>query len=188
MNTSGLIYTRRQVNAPTLSNWVSSWKMPNLILLRVSQLIVRQHSSTTNLIQYLTSSLLAWTVIYPSKTHPGIILHALSLSISSLAPLGHFSKTPHQQHHKYSHHFAKTYTSHDALLQDQTITAVYICAPISARYALAKKALTAGKHVLCEGPVAGSSEGVKEVHGLAGEKGAVLLDGVSPTLRIPLFL
>lgn len=61
---------------------------------------------------------------------------------------------------------------------------MYICAPIATRYVLAKQALNTGKHVLCESPVAGNAEGVRDVHRLAGEKGVVLLDGVS--LFIPL--
>lgn len=40
------------------------------------------------------------------------------------------------------------------------------------------EALRAGKHVLCEAPVARSGEGVRRVHDVATERGVVLLDGV----------
>lgn len=42
----------------------------------------------------------------------------------------------------------------DALLKDAKITAVYVCAPLRQRALLCRKALRAGKHVLCQAPLA----------------------------------
>jgi predicted dehydrogenase len=55
------------------------------------------------------------------------------------------------------------------LLQDATIDAVHICTPNATHYRIAKDALLARKHVLCEKPLATSIEEAKELIALAQE-------------------
>lgn len=56
------------------------------------------------------------------------------------------------------------------LLQDPTIDAVHICTPNASHYKMAKDALLAGKHVLCEKPLAVSVNEAQELVTLAGER------------------
>ena len=56
------------------------------------------------------------------------------------------------------------------LLQDATIDAVHICTPNVLHYQMAKDALQAGKHVLCEKPLATSVEQARELVELARER------------------
>jgi predicted dehydrogenase len=56
------------------------------------------------------------------------------------------------------------------LFEDVTIDAVHICTPNAAHYQMTKDALLAGKHVLCEKPLAVSVEEAQELVTLAQER------------------
>ena len=56
------------------------------------------------------------------------------------------------------------------LLQDSTIDAVHICTPNASHYPMAKDALLAGKHVLCEKPLSISVDEAQELVTLAHER------------------
>ena len=58
------------------------------------------------------------------------------------------------------------------------VDAVYIASHPSRHYDDIKKALLAGKHVLCESPIALNVEGCRELMDLANEKGLVLSDAI----------
>jgi predicted dehydrogenase len=55
------------------------------------------------------------------------------------------------------------------ILSDPAIDAVHICTPNAQHFPMAKDALRAGKHVLCEKPLATSLEEAKELVSLAGQ-------------------
>jgi predicted dehydrogenase len=57
-----------------------------------------------------------------------------------------------------------------AALADPTIQAVHICTPNSSHFPLAKAALEAGKHVLCEKPLATSTQEARTLMDLATSK------------------
>jgi len=59
----------------------------------------------------------------------------------------------------------------EAVLRDKSIDAVHICTPNAQHYAMTKAALEAGKHVLCEKPLAVSVEEARELEGSAARKG-----------------
>ena len=110
------------------------------------------------------------SVIYPCSTHPSTILYALStLDLAYHEALKM----------RYKHIFTQFHRSHHDLLDDPAISAIYICAPVVTRYHLAVKALQAGKHVLCECPVADEAGKLRELYKIAEERGLILLDGVS---------
>jgi len=64
----------------------------------------------------------------------------------------------------------KAVDDYHSLLRDSTIDAVHICTPNAAHYQMAKDALLAGKHVLCEKPLAVSVEEAQELVSLASER------------------
>jgi predicted dehydrogenase len=70
--------------------------------------------------------------------------------------------------------FEERYT---VALEDPTVTAVVVATPVETHGLLARRALEAGKHVLVEKPVAGSSDEARELAELAEAKGLVLMVG-----------
>jgi protoporphyrinogen oxidase/predicted dehydrogenase len=69
------------------------------------------------------------------------------------------------------------FASADDLLGDASIDAVVIATPVSTHHELAKGALTAGKHVFVEKPLAASADDARELISLASERGLVLMPG-----------
>ena len=63
------------------------------------------------------------------------------------------------------------------VLDDPALEAVVIATPVSTHYELALAALKAGKHVLVEKPLAGSSTEAHELVDLAADRGLVLMPG-----------
>ncbi|HYK66083.1 MAG TPA: Gfo/Idh/MocA family oxidoreductase [Patescibacteria group bacterium] len=59
----------------------------------------------------------------------------------------------------------------EQLLADQSVDLVAIATPVSTHYALAERALTAGKHVLVEKPLANSAKSALEICALARRQG-----------------
>ncbi|MQY73928.1 MAG: gfo/Idh/MocA family oxidoreductase [Clostridia bacterium] len=57
----------------------------------------------------------------------------------------------------------KAYGDYKELLEDKTIEVVHICTPNHLHYPMVKQALLTGKHVVCEKPLAVSSEQGKEL-------------------------
>lgn len=70
----------------------------------------------------------------------------------------------------------KAYGSHDTLLADEEVNITYISAVNSQHYDLAKKALQAGKHVVCEKPCTTTAEHTRELFSLAREKGLFFME------------
>ncbi|MDA8296377.1 MAG: Gfo/Idh/MocA family oxidoreductase [Actinomycetota bacterium] len=74
------------------------------------------------------------------------------------------------------HGIAKAYGSYDELLADEQIDAVYNPLPNSAHGELSMRALRAGKHVLCEKPLALNAREARTMVDLANELGLVLME------------
>ena len=68
------------------------------------------------------------------------------------------------------------YGSHRELLADETVNIVYISAVNAQHYPLAKAALEAGKHVVCEKPCTTAVAHPRELFALAREKGLFLME------------
>lgn len=79
---------------------------------------------------------------------------------------------------------SKVYTDMDAFLSDEEINFVYIATPNQLHYEQTKKALLAGKNVICEKPFCSKAEQAKELVALAKEKGLFLVDA-TPTAFLP---
>jgi len=65
----------------------------------------------------------------------------------------------------------KTVTDYHKLLEDPQIEAVHICTPNALHYQIAKAAMLAGKHVLCEKPLAVSAAEARELVEIARKQG-----------------
>ena len=78
----------------------------------------------------------------------------------------------------------KVYTDMERFLLDPDINVVYIATPNLLHYEQTKKALEAGKHVICEKPFCTRADHVKELMDLAQEKDRMLIEAV-PTSFLP---
>ncbi|MEZ6090049.1 MAG: Gfo/Idh/MocA family oxidoreductase [Pirellulaceae bacterium] len=67
------------------------------------------------------------------------------------------------------------YSNLDELLRDDSVDLVDICLPVNLHVEAVRKCLDAGKHVLCEKPLALKADEASELVGLAKEKGLHLL-------------
>lgn len=65
------------------------------------------------------------------------------------------------------------YSEYSEILKNPDIDAVHICTPNYLHYQMAKDALNAGKHVICEKPLTTTKEEAEELLALAEEKGLV---------------
>ena len=70
-------------------------------------------------------------------------------------------------------YIGKAYGGYEKLLKDGSIEVVHICTPNHLHYPIAKEALLAGKHVICEKPLAISPRQGKELLELAKKTGLV---------------
>ena len=62
------------------------------------------------------------------------------------------------------------YGDYKKLLADPEIEVVHICTPNNLHYAMTREAMAAGKHVVCEKPLAMDSKEAEELIRIAGEK------------------
>ncbi len=72
--------------------------------------------------------------------------------------------------------FSVGYTDYEELLKDEQVQAVYIPLPNSLHYPWVIKALKAGKHVLCEKPLALNEKEAEEMFATAKENGVILAE------------
>lgn len=70
------------------------------------------------------------------------------------------------------------YGSYDDILKNPSIQAVYIALPNYLHAEMIKKALDAGKHVLCEKPMVLHKEEVHECFAIAKERGTILMEAM----------
>jgi len=64
----------------------------------------------------------------------------------------------------------KTTTNYREILKDSSVDAVHICTPNAQHFSMAKDALQAGKHVLCEKPLTTTVEEAEELVSLAAKQ------------------
>ena len=72
--------------------------------------------------------------------------------------------------------FEKAYGGYDALLNDPAVEAVYIPLPNTLHYEWVIKAAKAGKHILCEKPLAPNAAQAAKMHAVARENSVLLME------------
>lgn len=80
------------------------------------------------------------------------------------------------QSYKEKFGFTKGYVGYEPLLADEQVQAVYIPLPNNLHYEWVMKAIAAGKHVLCEKPLALNVKETEEMFAAAKEKGVILAE------------
>ena len=75
-----------------------------------------------------------------------------------------------------AHGIATAYGSYDELLRDRSVDAVYVSLPNSMHREWTVAALRAGKHVLCEKPIASNAAEAEEMFDAAEQSGRVLVE------------
>lgn len=73
----------------------------------------------------------------------------------------------------------KAYRNSDELLEDKNVDVAYVGVPNFLHYEMVKKALNAGKHVICEKPFTSNATQLKELIDLSKEKNLLLLEAIS---------
>lgn len=106
-------------------------------------------------------------LVTPAKTHPEVVLKGIAARDRKRAE--EFAK---------SYGVERVYDTYDEMLKDPEIDVIYNPLPNMLHYEWTMKALAAGKHVLCEKPMADSPDEVRQMFELAEEKGLVLLEAV----------
>ena len=78
----------------------------------------------------------------------------------------------------------KVFTDLQAFLKDPDLDCIYVASPNSLHSSYIEQALLNSKHVICEKPMCASASRVRELAGLAKEKGLFLIDA-TPTSYLP---
>jgi predicted dehydrogenase len=77
------------------------------------------------------------------------------------------------------HAIRRVYTDYDECLRDPAVDAAYVGLPNHLHYDFAKKALLAGKHVICEKPFTLTVDELRELGTIAAEHGMILVEAVT---------
>jgi predicted dehydrogenase len=100
--------------------------------------------------------------------------HVEALRRLGIEVVGLFGSSPERATPKAeAMHIDKVYATYDEMVADPAIDVVHITSPNHVHYSQARAALQAGKHVVCEKPLAMDSNESAELVALAQEKGLV---------------
>lgn len=77
------------------------------------------------------------------------------------------------------YHIDQTYTDSQAAIDDPNVDTVYVAVPNSLHFAIAKAALTAGKHVICEKPFVNTRAEAETLKQIADAQGVLLLEAIT---------
>ena len=138
----------------------------------ISSTMLRQESQTNFRIGIVGSGRIAHRFVPESQVVNGALVTAVM-------------NPDREQADSFAHlHKLQAYTDYDEFLRE--VELVYIASPHLSHYDYAKRALLAGKHVLCEIPLTLSGAQAEELYRLAEERERVLLEA-SKTAFFPAF-
>jgi predicted dehydrogenase len=114
-----------------------------------------------------TARVVPYALLAPAKETPGV-------EVTGIA-----SRTPQKAEEFAARHgIRRRFGSYEALLESTDVDAVYIALPTGLHYEWASRALEAGKHVLCEKPLAENAQQAQSLFQLAKQRGLVLVEAM----------
>jgi predicted dehydrogenase len=114
-----------------------------------------------------TARVVAYGLLMPARQTPGVEVVAVGSRSLDRA-----------QSYAARHGIARAFESYDALCEAADVDAVYIALPTALHATWVRRALTAGKHVLCEKPLASNAIEAADLARCAQQHGRVLLEGL----------
>lgn len=114
-----------------------------------------------------TARVVSYGLVQPAKATPPVEVAAVASR--SLEKARAFA---------VQHGIGRSYGSYRQLLEDPNLDAVYIAVPTSLHPVWVRRALDAGKHVLCEKPLAPNAQIAQELVAYARERNRVLQEGM----------
>jgi predicted dehydrogenase len=114
-----------------------------------------------------TARVVPYGLLVPVKETPGVEVSAVA------------SRTPQRAEAFAARHgIQRGFGCYEALLESRDIDAVYIALPPALHFDWARRAIEAGKHVLCEKPLAENAQLAQELMLFARQHGRVLVEGM----------
>jgi len=114
-----------------------------------------------------TARVVPYALLAPAKETPDVEVAAIA------------SRTPQRAaEFAQRHGIASAVGSYEALLQRPDVNAVYIALPTALHYEWARRALQAGKHVLCEKPLTANARQAQSLFEVAQRLGLVLVEAM----------
>ena len=80
---------------------------------------------------------------------------------------------------QFKYNINNIYTDTDLCLENKEIDTIYVAVPNNLHYTVAKKALEAGKNVICEKPFTLKYDEAVELFGIAEDKGLILIEAIT---------
>ncbi len=117
-----------------------------------------------------------WGVLGPGRISHAFAADLALLDDAALSAVG--SRSLERATAFAEEHGGTPYGSYDELVADPAVDVVYIATPHSEHLAHVRLALAAGKHVLCEKPVALRAEDAREMVRLAAEGGLFFMEAM----------
>src|SRR5688572_23449876 len=112
-----------------------------------------------------TARVVSYGLVQPAKELPG-------LSVAAVAS----RSLERAQAFAAAQGISRSFGSYQALLDDPSIDAVYVALPTALHAEWVRRALRAGKHVLCEKPLTANWQVAEELATLARQEQRVLLE------------
>lgn len=104
-------------------------------------------------------------LVEPAAQFPGVIISGIA------------ARDVHRaEEFAEKHAIPKVFATYDALIEDPDVDAVYIPVPATLHGFWTRKAIAAGKHVLCEKPFAANAAEAREIATLAASSGLVVME------------
>jgi D-xylose 1-dehydrogenase (NADP+, D-xylono-1,5-lactone-forming) len=108
------------------------------------------------------TSVLRWGILGPGRIAPRLVRGIGATSRASLAAVGS-RDVGRARAFAAAHHIPRAHGSYEALLGDPEVDVVYVALPNHLHAPWTIRALEAGKHVLCEKPLALAAEEVDAI-------------------------
>jgi predicted dehydrogenase len=114
-----------------------------------------------------TARVVSYGLLAPAREIPGV--NVIGIASRTLQKAKDYAAA-----HGIQHGFG----SYEALLEYSDIDAVYVALPTALHYQWARRAMEAGKHVLCEKPLAANAQLAQELADCARQHNRVLVEGM----------